>query len=141
MKKLTLLLACLPGVAEAAAYQGQTVEQALQQLRERGIALFYSSDLVKPWMRIECVPTATEPRALLVEILAPHGITVTDGPGGALLLVRENQRTPRRTAPGAAHRPAPTPLDAIVVSASMVKRNACSLSWPPCGSTVQSKAE
>ena len=118
MKKLTLLLACLPGVAEAAAYQGQTLEQALEQLRERGIALFYSSDLVKPWMRIEREPTAIEPRALLVEILAPHGITVTDGPGGALLLVRETQRTPRRAAPGATHRPAPTPLDVIVVSAS-----------------------
>ncbi len=118
MKNWTLLLACLPGVAEAAAYQGQTIEQALEQLRERGIALFYSSDLVKPWMRIEREPTATEPRALLAEILAPHGINVTDGPDGALMLVREIQRAPRRAAPGAPHRPAPTPLDVVVVSAS-----------------------
>lgn len=118
MNNWTLLLACLPGVAGAAAYQGQTLEQALEQLRERGMALFYSSDLVKPWMRIEREPTAAEPRALLAEILAPHGITVTDGPDGALLLVREIQRAPRRAAPGAPHRPAPTPLDAVVVSAS-----------------------
>ncbi|HEX9707538.1 MAG TPA: Plug domain-containing protein, partial [Steroidobacteraceae bacterium] len=118
MKRLTLLLACLPGVAEAAAFQGLTVEQALEQIRERGIPLFYSSDLVKPWMRIEHEPVATEPRALLTEILAPHGITVTDGPNGALLLVREIQRTPRRAAPGTPHRPAPTPFDAVVVSAS-----------------------
>ena len=118
MRKLALLLACLPGVAEAAAYQGQTLEQALEQLRERGIAIFYSSDLVKPWMRVEREPTANEPRALLTEILAPHGITVADGPDGALVLVREIQRAPRRAAPGAAHSPAPTPLDAVVVSAS-----------------------
>jgi len=118
VRKLALLLACLPGVAEAAAYQGQTLEQALEQLRERGIAIFYSSDLVKPWMRVEREPTANEPRALLTEILAPHGITVADGPDGALVLVREIQRAPRRAAPGAAHSPAPTPLDAVVVSAS-----------------------
>ncbi len=118
MKKLTLLLACLPGVVEAAAYQGETLEQVLEQLRAGGIALFYSSDLVKPWMRIEREPTATEPRALLIEILAPHGITVSDGPDGALILVREVQRSPRQAAPGAPHRPAPTPLDAVVVSAS-----------------------
>ncbi|MGH8135657.1 MAG: hypothetical protein ACRER4_04845, partial [Steroidobacteraceae bacterium] len=118
MNKLTLLLACLPGVAVAAAYQGQTVEQALEELRERGIAIFYSSDLIKPWMRIENEPTATEPRALLVEILAPHGITVSAGPDGSLVLVREIQRAPRRAAPGAPYRPAPTPLDTVVVSAS-----------------------
>ena len=118
MNRLTLLLACLPGVAGAAAYQGQTVEQALEQLRERGIALFYSSDLVKPWMRVEREPAATEPRALLVEILAPYGITVSVGPDGALILVREIQRAPRHAAPGAPHRPAPTPLDVVVVSAS-----------------------
>jgi outer membrane receptor protein involved in Fe transport len=118
VKRLTLLLACLPGIVEAAAYQGQTLEQALEQLRERGIALFYSSDLVKPWMRIEREPAATEPRALLAEILAPHGIGITDGPNGALMLVREIQRAPRRAAPGAPHRPAPTPLDVVVVSAS-----------------------
>ncbi|MBF8292497.1 MAG: hypothetical protein HW392_1324 [Steroidobacteraceae bacterium] len=100
------------------AYQGQTVEQALEQLRERGFAIFYSSDLVKPWMRIEREPVATEARALLTEILAPHGITVTDGPDGALVLVREMQRGPRRAAPGTVHSPAPTPLDTVIVSAS-----------------------
>ena len=118
MKKLALLLACLPGVAAAAAHQGQTVEQALEELRERGIAIFYSSDVIKPWMRVESEPVAKEPRALLVEILAPHGITVSEGPDGALILVREIQRTPRRAAPGTPHRPAPTPLDEVVVNAS-----------------------
>ena len=113
-----MLLACLPGVAAAAAYQGQTLEQALEQLRERGTAIFYSSDLVKPWMRVEREPTATEPRALLAEILAPYGIAVADGPDGGLLLVREIQRGPRQAAPGAPNRPAPTPLDVVVVSAS-----------------------
>ena len=118
MKYVALLLACLAGAAEGADYQGLTLEQALEQLRERGLQLFYSSDLVRPWMRVLREPTASEAHAQLAEILAPHGIGISDGPDGALILVREAPRTPRQAAPGAPHRPAPTPLDVVVVSAS-----------------------
>ncbi len=118
MKKLALLLACMTGAADAAVYQGLTLEEALEQFRADGLQLFYSSDLVKPWMRVERDPVATDARAQLAEILAPHGISISDGPDGSLLLVREAQRTPRPAAPGSPHRPAPTPLDVIVVSAS-----------------------
>ena len=118
MRKLALLLACMVGTAEAADYQGLTLEQALEQLRARGLPLFYSSDLVKPWMRVLREPAAIEARAQLAEILAPHGISVSEGPDGSLLLVREATRTPRQATPGAPHRPAPTPLDVVVVSAS-----------------------
>ena len=118
MKKLALLLACLAGTAEAAEYRGLPLEDALEQLRGGGLELFYSSDLVKPWMRVEREPRAIEPRALLAEILAPHGITWTDGPNGSLLLVRIERRAPRATVPGSAHRPAPAPLESVVVSAS-----------------------
>lgn len=118
MKKLALLLACLASAAEAAVYQGLTLEQALADLRARGLPLYYSSDLVKPWMRVEREPASTGPRGQLDEILAPHGILAAEGPDGALLLVRPVQRAPRHAAPGATHRPAPAPLDAVVVSAS-----------------------
>ena len=118
MKKLALLLACIAGVADAAVYQGLTLEQALEQLRARGLPLIYSSDVVKPWMRVAREPAATEARAQLSEMLAPHGISISDGPDGSLLLVREVQRTPRQAAPGTPHRPAPTPLEVVVVSAS-----------------------
>lgn len=118
MNKLPLLLVCLAGVAEAAAYRGAALEDVLEQLRAGGLELLYSSDLVKPWMRIEREPRAVEPRALLAEILAPHGITLADGPGDALILVREETRAPRHAVPGTTHRPAPAPIEAVVVSAS-----------------------
>ena len=82
MKLLPLLLACLAATAEAAGYRGMPVETVLEQMRDGGLALFYSSDLVKPWMRVEREPRATEPRAMLAEILAPHGIVIADGPEG-----------------------------------------------------------
>ncbi|MEX0733607.1 MAG: TonB-dependent receptor [Steroidobacteraceae bacterium] len=118
MKTLPLLLAFLAASAEAAPYRGVPIEEVLEKLRDGGLDLFYSSDLVKPWMRVEQEPRAVEPKALLVEILAPHGITVADGPQGKLILVREAPRTPRHAAPGTTRSPAPAPIDAVVVSAS-----------------------
>lgn len=115
---LLLLLLCLAGTAGAAEFRGLPLEEALEQLRTSGLELFYSSDLVKPWMRVEQEPRAIEPKARLAEILAPYGITYTDGPGGSLLLVRREQRAPRASQPGSVHRPAPAPLDSVVVSAS-----------------------
>ncbi len=118
MTKLPLLLLLLPAAAEAAAYRGMAVEDLLASLRANGVEVLYSSDLIKPWMRIEQEPRAIEPRALLAEVLAPHGITVATGPEDTLLLVREATRAPRHSNPGSSHSPAPAPIDAVVVSAS-----------------------
>lgn len=118
MNKLALLLIPLAASAEAAAWRGQPLENVLEELRAGGVEILYSSDLVKPWMRVEREPRAAEPRALLAEILAPHGIAVADGPGGTLMLVREPARTPRYAAPGSARSPAPAPIEVVVVSAS-----------------------
>ena len=118
MKKLPLLLACLAGSAEAADYRGAPLEDVLEDLRSGGLELLYSSDLIKPWMRVDHEPRAIEPRALLAEIVAPHGITVADGPGETLMLVREASRAPRQVTPGTLRTPAPAPIDAVVVSAS-----------------------
>ncbi len=118
MNKLAFLLIPLAAAAEAAAARGTPLEDVLESLRAKGVELIYSSDVVKPWMRVEEEPRAVEPRALLAEILAPHGIAVADGPGGALLLVREPPRAPRHATPGTPRTPAPAPIAAVVVSAS-----------------------
>ena len=118
MRKLAFLVVLLAAAAEAAGYRGAQVEAVLEGLRADGVEILYSSDLVKPWMRVEHEPRATEPRAFLAEILSRHGIAVADGPGNTLMLVREPPRAPRHAAPGAPHSPAPAPIDAVVVSAS-----------------------
>jgi len=118
VNKLPLLFLCLAGTAGAAGFHGLPLQEALEQLRANGLELYYSSDLIKPWMRVEREPRAIEPKALLSEILAPYGITYTDGPGGSLLLVRRERRAPRAAQPGSPHRPAPAPLTSVVVSAS-----------------------
>lgn len=118
MKAILLLLLPLAAAAEAVAWRGLPVEQVLAMLRADGVNLVYSSDVVKPWMRVDREPRASDPRARIAEILAPHGIAVADGPGGMLMLVREPQHAPRRAAPGSPGSPAPAPIEAVVVSAS-----------------------
>jgi hypothetical protein len=118
VKTLALLLVPLAATAEAADYRGVPIERVLEELRADGVQLLYSSDLVKPWMRVERAPQSTETRAMLSEMLAPYGISVQDGPGDTLMLVRESPRTPRQASTVSRGAPAPAPLDAVVVSAS-----------------------
>lgn len=114
------VVACLlPLAALAAEYRGLTLPEAFARLQEAGLSILYSSDVVKPWMRVEEEPAATEPRAVLAEILRPHGIVVSEGPGGALVLVR---RSRARAAPPL--RPVEAPEEAqdiarVVVTASL----------------------
>jgi hypothetical protein len=95
-----------------------SVEDVLEQLRAGGVELLYSSDLIKPWMRVEREPHAIESHAVLAEILAPHGITIAEGPEGSVMLVRAAAQAPRQAAPGETHSPAPAPIETVVVSAS-----------------------
>lgn len=118
MNKTAILLALLATTAQAAVPRGMPIDALLEALRTDGIKLLYSSDLVKPWMRVGREPRAVEPQALLMEVLAPYGITVVHGPQDTLMLVREETRAPRHAAPGNERTPAPAPIDAVIVSAS-----------------------
>ena len=83
------VLACLMlESAIAASLRGLTLEQALQQLQHQGLNVLYSSDLVQPSMQVRDEPQASDPRKVLEELVAPHGLAVKDGPNGALLLIR-----------------------------------------------------
>jgi outer membrane receptor protein involved in Fe transport len=118
VKTLLSLIVLFPAAATAAPYRGLPVEEVLRELRADGLEFLYSSDLVKPWMRVEREPRARDPQALLAEILAPHGITLARGPGDTLMLVRQQTEAPRHAHPGVPGRPAPSPIEAVVVSAS-----------------------
>lgn len=109
---LCLTLGVAPG-AGALELANRTIEEAIEALEARGLSVLYSSDLIKPQMRVEAAPAATSPRAQLEEILAPHGVRVVEGPGGLLLLTRAS-----RPPASAAMNIAPEPLQEVVVTAS-----------------------
>lgn len=85
-------LACVAAAVAAQAadpgYAGLALADAIGRMRAAGLPVLYSSDLVRPAMTVQAEPLATEPRAILAEIIAPHGLAVAQGPGGTLLLVR-----------------------------------------------------
>jgi outer membrane cobalamin receptor len=72
----------------ARRYAGRTLVEALQQIQALGVKLIYSSDVVTPWIRITQEPASSDPRAILDELLAPHGLAAREGPGGILFIVR-----------------------------------------------------
>lgn len=104
----TLLLAVLrvvPLSAEVAAdttgetgaergWAGRELAEVLRELQSEGVAVVFSSSLVPAGLRVEADPEGGEPRALLDELLTPHGLAVAEGPDEAWVVVRA------ATAPG-----------------------------------------
>ena len=61
--------------------------ELLPALRDDGFTLVFSSELVGVDAVVATEPVASEPRALLDELLAPLGLGVEEGPGGVLAVV------------------------------------------------------
>lgn len=111
------LSVCAPASAEG--FRNLSLEQALHRLERQGLEILYSSDLIRPSMHVRGEPRATDERAILEEILKPHGLTVREGPNGLLLLVRD--RRPARDLAGGSHSElerAMPDLEEVIVSAS-----------------------
>lgn len=89
-----------PIAAEAARYAGRELADVLRELQDRGLALVFTTELVRPGMEVGTEPAAREPRRVLEEVLAPHGLAVQEGPDGVLVVV---------AAPGSAGGEAPEP--------------------------------
>ena len=69
-------------------HAGRPLTAALSELRAEGLDIVYSSDLVRSSMRVLAEPVSDTPRAILDELIAPHGLTARDGPNGTLLIVQ-----------------------------------------------------
>ena len=72
----------------AQSYRALSLELAIERLRADGLDIFYSSDLVKPWMQVRTEPEASEPRGILTEILKPYDLGVEPAPDDGLVIVR-----------------------------------------------------
>lgn len=91
-----LLCATLVPAAEPPGPRaGQPLADALKLLEREGLAVVYSSELVRPDLKVLRDPRGGTPREVLEEILAPHGLALRPGPAGRLLVVR----APRPPAP------------------------------------------
>lgn len=84
---VAVLLAGLAPAQAAPRYQGRPLAEALLSLQSQGLTIVFTSQLVRPEMKVAREPAAREPRRVLDEILAPHGLAVEEGPGGVLVVV------------------------------------------------------
>lgn len=75
------------GEAPRPALAGLTLTEALLALQARGLDLVFTSQVVRPEMRVEAEPAGDEPRAILDQLLAPHALKAQSGPGGVLVIV------------------------------------------------------
>ena len=98
--------------------------EALSDLRERGLKIVFTSGVVRPGMTVEAEPTTGDPRGILDQILAPHGLTVRDGPRGTLVVVRRPGALPggraKEDAPGTPRAAVPVMQESVRVTPSRV---------------------
>ena len=115
---LVLLCCCATVVAaDQTVFQGRSLEEALRVLQRAGLPIVFTSEVVKPGMRVLLEPHSSVPRQQLDELLAPHGLKADAGPRGVLLVVIDRSAALREPAPHArpatrtttAQRPPPLP--------------------------------
>lgn len=97
---------------------GRPLIDVLREFQNQGIRLIFSSDLVSPNLRVSSEPRSRTPRAMIAEMLAPHGLTLRDGPRSTLLIVRASTpRAPARATPSASTGPDPSRLQESQIQA------------------------
>src|SRR5262245_10182121 len=108
---LAVALALPIHAVQTRSYAGRPVADVLQEMQGPELRIIFSTDLVKPAMRVLAEPKSTGPKDIAREILEPHSLTVRPGPRGTLLVVallRKDPPTSRRKPPAApADRPQP----------------------------------
>src|SRR4030095_4076083 len=79
---------------EGTKYADRPLADVLRELQAAGLNVVFSSEIVRPTMKVLAEPKAVQPRKILEEILRPHGLQVRSAPGGALVVVRLVEQTP-----------------------------------------------
>ena len=125
---LVALMATSAYVAAAPhpAMTGLTLEQSIVTIAGEDLRIYFSSDLVKPSMRVANEPIAEDRVGALAEILAPHGLMLRAGLNDSWLVVRNPTLKPAAsTTPELVPLPSPPTfsiepkqVEEIVVSAS-----------------------
>jgi hypothetical protein len=106
--------------AQAVDPAGRRVIDVIAELREQGIEIIYSDELLTAAMRVGGETGAADPIEQLRLVLRPHGLGLTQGPRGSWLVVRVPEQEPEAVEPGGSTgiEIMPPRLEEIVVSAS-----------------------
>ena len=85
---MAAVLYATPGGAQTGGrYAGRPLADVLRDLQSLGLSVVFSSELVRPEMRVASEPKSTVPRKILDEVLEPHGLRAEAGPKDTWLVV------------------------------------------------------
>src|SRR4029450_13105453 len=71
---------------EGTKYADRPLADVLRELQAAGLNVVFSSEIVRPTMKVLAEPKAVQPRKILEEILRPHGLQVRSARGGAAVV-------------------------------------------------------
>jgi outer membrane receptor for ferrienterochelin and colicin len=79
---------------------GMPLTTAIQKLQKYGVETVFSSQVVRPEMKVRRAISSQQPREILTQLLVPHRLDVREGPNGVLIIVRGRlQQDETRAAP------------------------------------------
>lgn len=108
------MLICHTALAQL---QGRSVGGVLNDLRAEGLIFIYNDQIVPATLRIEIEPDAHHGLDLAREILAEHGLTLSEAAPRVYAVVRDSSGVPVRRAK-AEPRPQPAQVEEVVVQTS-----------------------
>ena len=112
---LCLGLVVTPMFGQSRMASGITLEEAIHELQVQGLNIIYSTDVVKPEMKLAGKPQATIPRDILNEILVPFNLKVRTGPRKTLLIVQDKPPEPPKKDPSDPPPELKSPKEFVVV--------------------------
>src|SRR4029450_3550864 len=71
---------------EGTKYADRPLGDVLRELQAAGLNIVFSSEIVRPTMKVLAEPKAVQPRKILEEIRRPHGLQVRSARGGAAVV-------------------------------------------------------
>ena len=94
---LLLVLGALPAASSAqpARYAGRPLADVLRELQTHELRVIFSSELVPATLRVLAEPRGGDRRAIALELLAQHGLTLRKGPRGTELVVAAPRPKPQ----------------------------------------------
>lgn len=98
-----------------AQLQGRNVSDVLKNLRAQGLIFIYNDQIVPSTLRVDEEPASSHGLDLAREILAPHGLTLSEAAPRVYAVIRDSSVTATRPPPA---RPAPARVEEVVVQTS-----------------------
>jgi hypothetical protein len=119
-----LLVLCWADLSAAGQqrFVGRRLEDALRILQQAGVPIVFSSEVVRPDMRVLVEPRAASLRQQLDELLSPHGLKAQPAPGQKIIIVPDRSSPRERSPQSTAVNSAPADRRAISPRVSAIDR-------------------